>query len=63
MRPVAFIKQVTQEVKKVEYPSKKEVMQATLLVCAAIVFFGLFFLLVDGVVLKIIQFLIKLGGK
>ncbi len=45
--PIQFLRQVKQEVKKVTWPSKKEVTQATIMVIILIAIASTFFFLVD----------------
>jgi preprotein translocase subunit SecE len=45
--PIQFFRQVKQEVKKVTWPSKKEVTQATIMVIILIAIASTFFFLVD----------------
>ena len=55
--PVLFFRQVKQEVKKVTWPTKKEVVQTSVMVFFLVVIAALFFLVVDqffGFVVKLI---------
>lgn len=45
--PIQFLRQVKQEVKKVTWPSKKEVMRATIMVLIIVAIASAFFFLVD----------------
>lgn len=45
--PIQFLRQVKQEVKKVTWPSKKEVMRATIMVLVIVAIASTFFFLVD----------------
>lgn len=45
--PIQFLRQVKQEVKKVTWPSKKEVMRATVMVLIIVAIASAFFFLVD----------------
>lgn len=45
--PIQFLRQVKQEVKKVTWPSKKEVMRATVMVLVIVAIASTFFFLVD----------------
>ena len=45
--PIQFLRQVKQEVKKVTWPSKKEVTQATIMVIILIAIASTFFFFVD----------------
>ena len=47
--PIQFFRQVKQEVKKVTWPSKKEVMQATIMVIIIVAIASAFFFFVDQI--------------
>ena len=53
--PIQFFRQVKQEVKKVTWPSKKEVMRATIMVLTIVVIASIFFFLVDSVFAFIVK--------
>lgn len=57
-----YFKQVKQEVKKIEFPSRKEITTTLLIICGVGAFFALFFLLIDGLILKTIQMILGVGG-
>ena len=56
---VEYIKQSASELKKVSWPSKEEVKSSTLIVIGTIIFVSLFLGLVDKVISKVIQMVIK----
>ena len=56
---VEYIKQSVSELKKVSWPSKEEVKSSTLIVIGTIIFVSLFLGLVDKVISKVIQMVIK----
>ncbi len=58
--PAEFVRQVRQEVSKVTWPSRKELITSTIMVLVMVVIASLFFLLVDSVLSKGIQFLLNL---
>ena len=47
--PMQFFRQVKQEVKKVTWPSKKEVTQATIMVMIIVAVASIFFFFVDSI--------------
>ncbi len=53
--PIQFFRQVKQEVKKVTWPSKKEVMRATVMVLIIVAIASTFFFLVDMVFAAIVR--------
>jgi preprotein translocase subunit SecE len=58
VKAASFYKEVKSEVKKVSWPSRKEAMSATALVMFMSALFGLFFLVVDSVINRVLQFLL-----
>ncbi|AZL15941.1 preprotein translocase subunit SecE [Rickettsiales endosymbiont of Stachyamoeba lipophora] len=59
---IDYFKQVKQEVRKVEFPARKEVITTLLIITAVVIFFSVFFLIVDGVVLKLTKMILGIGG-
>jgi preprotein translocase subunit SecE len=59
--PVQFVQQVKREVAKVTWPTRKEVMVSTMMVFILVMIAAAFFLLVDGVLIRIVTFLLQLG--
>lgn len=58
MNPVAFYKEVKVEVSKVTWPNRKETMMATGLVFFLATLAGLFLLVVDVILYKLVQFIL-----
>ena len=57
--PVQFFRQVKQEVKKVTWPSKKEVMRATIMVLIIVAIASAFFFFVDMIFAAIVRLIFK----
>lgn len=57
--PVQFFRQVKQEVKKVTWPSKKEVMRATVMVIIIVAIASTFFFFVDMIFAAIVGAIFK----
>ena len=57
--PVQFLRQVKQEVKKVTWPSKKEVMRATIMVLIIVAIASAFFFFVDMIFAAIVRLIFK----
>ncbi len=57
-----FFSQVRQEVSKVTWPTRKELVVASVTVFVMTIVAALFFLLVDKVVLEAVQLLLGLGS-
>ncbi|MEE8272323.1 MAG: preprotein translocase subunit SecE [Alphaproteobacteria bacterium] len=60
--PVQFFRQVRQEVAKVTWPSRKEVVITTGMVFVFVTIMALFFLLVDQVASYLVRLVIGFGG-
>ncbi len=56
-----FIKEVRTEVRKISWPSVKEIYMSVALVAAMTLIAGLFFLMIDAVVHNLITFILNLG--
>jgi preprotein translocase subunit SecE len=59
----SFVGEVKTEIKKVIWPSRKETMMTTLFVFIFAIIAGIYFLIVDQIIFKAIQWLIDLGSK
>lgn len=59
--PGAFVRQVRQEVKKVTWPTRKEVITTSIMVFVMVFIMALFFLGVDSVLSSIVQWVLGLG--
>lgn len=57
--PIQFLRQVKQEVKKVTWPSKKEVMRATVMVLVIVTIASTFFFFVDMFFAAIVRAIFK----
>jgi len=53
--PIQFLRQVKQEVKKVTWPSKKDVTRATIMIITIVAIASLFFFFVDLVFAAIVR--------
>ena len=60
--PAQFIREVRQELAKVTWPSRKELVATTLSVLAMSVLAAVFFFLVDQIIAFVIQFVLGLGA-
>lgn len=58
MNPVAFYKEVRVEVSKITWPNRRETMMATGLVFFLATLAGLFLLVVDMALYKLVQFIL-----
>ncbi len=61
--PAQFVREVRQELAKVTWPSRQEVLYTTLGVIAMSGLMALFFFLVDTVIAWAVQLLLGLGGR
>lgn len=60
--PIQFLKQVKQEVKKVSWPSRKEVYQTFLMVSIIVAIAATFFFFVDQILSWVVRAIINFGG-
>ncbi|QMW21495.1 preprotein translocase subunit SecE [Sandaracinobacteroides saxicola] len=60
--PGEFVRQVRAETSKVSWPSRKEVIQTTILVLIMTTILSIFFLGVDQVLGRSVKFLLSLGA-
>ncbi|MBR4106111.1 MAG: preprotein translocase subunit SecE [Alphaproteobacteria bacterium] len=61
VNPLQFFRQVKQEVKKVTWPSKKEVVQSLVMVIALVAITATFFFVVDQVLSWIVKLVFSIG--
>ncbi len=61
--PVEFFKQVKQEVNKISWPTRKEVMITGVMVLIMVLIAAIFFLGVDTASAFVIQSILSLGSK
>lgn len=59
--PLQFFRQVKQEVKKVTWPSRKEVMQSLIMVIVLVAISAAFFFVVDSVLGWIVKLVFSIG--
>ena len=60
--PVEFVRQVRQETSKVTWPTRRETMVTTVMVLIMTSLLALFFLGVDQVLGRLVQFLLSFAG-
>ena len=60
--PTEFVQQVRQEASKVTWTPRNEILVTTVMVFIMVAFASVFFLLVDQVLGRVVQFLLNLGG-
>lgn len=60
--PLAFMRQVRQEVSKVTWPTRKETTMSTVMVFIMVTFMALFFFFVDQVLSLGVRGILGLGG-
>ena len=59
--PIQFLRQVKQEVKKVSWASKKEVMQTSMMVLVLVAIAATFFFFVDQILGWLVKLILGLG--
>jgi preprotein translocase subunit SecE len=62
LNPIEFIQQVKREVSKVTWPTRKEVVITSIMVFVLVMLAAGFFLLVDQVLVRLVQFVLGLGS-
>ena len=62
-RGVQFLREVRTELKKVTWPSKKEVQGTTVVVIVAVLFFGVWLSVADFLLKHSLRFLYELFGR
>ena len=60
--PAQFVRQVRQEINRITWASRRETMLASFSVFVMALIASIFFLLVDLMLSKIVQFLLGFGG-
>ncbi len=60
MNPAKFIREVRQETNKVTWPTRREVVSSTITVVILTAFAALFFMLVDGIISNLVEWVLGL---
>lgn len=60
--PAQFVRQVRQEISRISWASRRETVAATITVFVMATIAALFFLLVDIVLSRVVQFVLGFGG-
>ena len=60
--PIQFFRQVRQEIKKITWPTKKEVTQVTMVVLLIVALAAAFFFMVDVVLAWAVKLILGFGG-
>ena len=60
--PAQFVREVRQELAKVTWPTRKELVTTTAMVFAMAILAALFFFAADQVIAWVIQFILGIGG-
>ena len=61
LNPIQFFRQVKQEIKKVTWPTKKEVMQSLVMVVILVTIASTFFFFVDQILGWVVKTVFSLG--
>ncbi|MBE6443330.1 MAG: preprotein translocase subunit SecE [Alphaproteobacteria bacterium] len=62
LNPIQFFRQVKQEIKKVTWPTKKEVMQSLVMVVILVTIASTFFFFVDQILGWVVKTVFSLGA-
>ena len=60
--PAQFVREVRQELSKVTWPTRKELIVTTASVCAMAIAAALFFFVVDQIIAWVVQLILGIGG-
>ena len=60
--PVEYIRQIRREAGKITWPTRKEVVITTIMVCILVAFAAVFFLVADQILSRVIKFILALGA-
>ena len=60
MNPAKFIREVRQETNKVAWPTRREVIASTITVVVLTAIAALFFMLVDGIISNLVEWILGL---
>ena len=60
--PAQFVREVRQELAKVTWPTRKELITTTVMVFAVAILAAIFFFTVDQIIAWIIQLILGVGG-
>jgi preprotein translocase subunit SecE len=59
--PITFLQQVRQEVSKVTWPGRQEVLISTIMVLVLVILASLFFMLADTVISWLVSLMLSIG--
>lgn len=60
--PARFIREVRQEASKVTWPTRKETIISSIMVCVMAVISAIFFLAADSVISQVVKFILNIGA-
>lgn len=60
--PARFIREVRQEASKVTWPTRKETIISSIMVCVMAVIAAIFFLAADSVISQVVKFILNIGA-
>lgn len=60
--PAQFVREVRSEVSRVTWPTRKETLISTLMVCVLSVIAAVFFLAIDSILSHAVRFILNLGA-
>ncbi len=60
--PLKFLQEVRQEVSKVTWPTRQEVLISTIMVLVLVALASVFFLVADQIIYQLVQLMLRLGG-
>lgn len=60
--PAQFVREVRQETAKVTWPTRKETIVSSIMVCIMAVIAAIFFLAADSVISQVVRLILNLGA-
>lgn len=60
--PAQFVREVRQESSKITWPTRKETIVSSVMVCVMATIAALFFLAADSVISQIVRYILNLGA-
>jgi len=60
--PAQFVREVRQETSKVTWPTRKETVISSIMVCVMATIAALFFLAADSIISQVIRYILNLGA-
>lgn len=60
--PAQFVREVRQEASKITWPTRKETIVSSIMVCVMATIAAIFFLAADSIIAQLVKFILNLGA-